>query len=124
MEKSIRTRAIFIALVIVACVIGIIGLPKNFEVLKENVRNRIRLGLDLRGGTHLVLQVHVEDAVNVTSDQAMERVRDELRAKNIPYVDVQKTDSTHVVVRGIPQAKAGDVRTLVSDQFSDWDVVA
>jgi preprotein translocase subunit SecD len=123
MEKKLRSRVLFIVVVVVVSILGIIGLPKNFTQLKDNVRDRIRLGLDLKGGTHLVLQVQVEDAVNITSDQALERFRDELKVKNIPYADLQKTDSTHILIKGIPQEKSADVQTLASEQFSDWDLV-
>ncbi len=85
METKLRARVIFIVVVIALCVVGIIGLPKNVQELRDNIHNRIRLGLDLSGGTHLVLQVQVEDAVNITADQALERLKDELKAKNIPY---------------------------------------
>ena len=129
MEMKIKGRAIFIAVVMVACILGVIGFPKNFQELKDNVRNRIRLGLDLKGGTHLVLQVQVEDAVNITADQALERLRDELKAKNVPYADVQKADDTQVqppkhriLVKGVPQEKAADLQTLSTEQFSDWDL--
>jgi preprotein translocase subunit SecD len=129
MEAKIKGRAIFIGVVMVVCVLGIIGFPKNFQDLKDNVRSRIRLGLDLKGGTHLVLLVNVEDAVNITSDQVLERLRDELKAKNIPYADVQKADDTQaqppkhrMVVKGVPQEKSSDLQTLASEQFSDWDL--
>jgi preprotein translocase subunit SecD len=129
MEMKIKGRAIFIGVVMLACVLGIIGFPKNFQELKDNVRSRIHLGLDLKGGTHLVLQVQVEDAVNITADQALERLRDELKAKNVPYADVQKADDTQVqppkhriLVKGVPQEKAADLQTLAGQQFSDWDL--
>jgi preprotein translocase subunit SecD len=129
MEMKIKGRAIFIGIVMVVCLLGIIGFPKNFQELKDNVRSRIRLGLDLKGGTHLVLQVQVEDAVNITADQVLERLRDELKAKNIPYADVQKADDTEaqppkrrIVVKGVPQEKAADLQTLSSEQFSDWEL--
>src|ERR1700674_4150648 len=118
---ELRTRVIIISAVIVACILGIIGLPRNFEQLKENIHNRLHLGLDLQGGTHLILQVQVEDAVNIATDQALERLRDEFKAKGIPYADIQKTDSTHIVMKGIPQEKSSEVQTLVGEQFSDWD---
>jgi preprotein translocase subunit SecD len=119
MERKIRDRFIFILAVIVVCVIGIVGLPRNFEQLKRNVGERIRLGLDLKGGTHLVLQVHVDDAVNLTTDQAVERLRDGLRTRNIPYAEVVKQDSTHILVKGIPQERSNDLQTLFNEQFSD-----
>lgn len=123
MQIKLRSRVIFIAVVVIISILGVIGLPRNFQQLKDNVHERIRLGLDLRGGTHLVLQVQVEDAVNITSDQALERFRDELKAKNIPYADIQKTDSTHILIKGIPQERSADVQTLANEQFSDWDLV-
>ncbi|HXX21871.1 MAG TPA: protein translocase subunit SecD [Terriglobia bacterium] len=129
MELKIKNRAIFIGVVIVASILGIIGFPKNFQELKDNVHSRIHLGLDLKGGTHLILQVHVEDAVNITADEVLERLSDELRVKNIPYADVQKADDTHarppihrILIKGIPQERATDLQTLASEQFSDWDL--
>jgi len=132
MEKKIRNRVIIIAAALVTCILGIIcyprndqetfGFPTNWQRLKENVRNRIRLGLDLKGGTHLVLQVQVNDAVNVTIDLAQERLRDELRARNIPATVEKKTEGgrTYLLITNVPQEKAGDLQTLAADQFPDW----
>jgi preprotein translocase subunit SecD len=132
MEKSIRNRVIIIAAALVACILGIIcyprndqetfGFPTTWQRLKENVRSRIRLGLDLKGGTHLVLQVQVNDAVNVTIDLAQERLRDELRARNVPATVEKKTDNgrTYLLITNVPQEKSGDLQTLATDQFPDW----
>ena len=132
MEIKIRNRVIIIAAVMLLCVLGMIcypaneqetvGFPRNFQRLKENVRNRIRLGLDLKGGTHLVLQVQVEDAINVTVDLAQERLRDELGAKGIPASIEKKTEEkrTYLLITGIPQDKSGDMQTLATEQFPDW----
>ncbi len=120
MKTKIRTRTIIITLIILACIFGIIGFPRNIQQLTQNLRDRIRLGLDLKGGTHLVLQVHVDDAVNVSTDQALERLRDGFRTKNIPYAEIPKTDNTHFLVKGVSQDRSADVQALVNDQFSDW----
>jgi preprotein translocase subunit SecD len=133
MESKIRNRAILILVVVIVSVLGIIcyprqelneriGFPTSLTRLRENVRDRIRLGLDLRGGTHLILQVNVEDAVNVTTDLTLERLRDELRARNIPFSDLQKVESTRLQLKGISDERAEEVRNLVSEQFSDWDI--
>jgi preprotein translocase subunit SecD len=127
METKIQNRAIFIACVVLASVLCIVGFPKNFQQLKQNVRDRIHLGLDLKGGTHLVLQVHVEDAVNITVDQALERFRDELRAKNIPADVEKKTEGNnppYLLITGIPSDRASDVQTIVNDEFQDWNLAA
>src|SRR2546425_9594879 len=81
MESKLKGRVLVILLVFLVCVFGIVGFPRNLIQLKDNLRSRIRLGLDLKGDTHLILQVQVEDAVNAVTDQALERLRDELRAK-------------------------------------------
>ena len=132
MEIRIRNRVIITAAVLLLCILGIvcypaneqetIGFPKTFQRLKENVRNRIRLGLDLKGGTHLVLQVQVEDAINVTVDLAQERLRDELKAKGIPANVEKKTEEerTYLLVTGIPQERSGEMQTLATEQFPDW----
>ncbi len=122
MEKSIRTRIVIYLIVVVICIIGITGLPRTYEQLKQNVANRIQLGLDLKGGTHLVLQVHVDDAVNVVTDQALERLRDGLQNRKIAYSDIRKTDMTHILVKGLSQSDISALETLVNDQFSDWTV--
>src|SRR5712692_8418039 len=120
---KLQTRVIFILIVILACVFGIGGFPKNVQQLKENLKNRIHMGLDLQGGTHLILQVQVDDAVKITRDQALERLRDELKARNIPYAEIEprETDSGAIQVKGVPQAKARDVQSLATEQFSDWE---
>jgi preprotein translocase subunit SecD len=129
METKIRARVIFIVVVIALCILGIIGFPKNVQELRENLHNRIHMGLDLKGGTHLVLQVNVEDAVNITADQVLERLKDELKAKNIPYADIQRENDTsvnppthRVILKGLTQEKSSDLQTLVNEQFSDWEL--
>jgi preprotein translocase subunit SecD len=122
MEHNLRWRLIFIAIVVIGSVLGIIGLPKNVQELKEDVKHRINLGLDLKGGTHMVLQVMVDDAVNITNDLARERLQEELKSRNLPYSDLQKVDTTHILIKGIPQERSSDLQALVSEQFSDWDL--
>ena len=129
METKIRGRAIFILVVVVACLLGVIGFPKNVQELKDNLHNRIHLGLDLKGGTNLVLQVQVEDAVNITAGEALERLKDELKAKNIPYADIQADDdktqtppSHRIMIKGIPQDRSSDLQAVAANQFSDWDL--
>jgi len=137
MEHKIRNRVILIAAVIVICILGIVcyprrdatideafGFPTSWQRLKENVRDRIRLGLDLKGGTHLVLQVQVEDAINVTVELTLERLRDELRAKGIPATAEKRSEEgrTYLLLTGIPQERAADLQRLINEQFPDWDL--
>ena len=54
------------------------------ELLNDN----IRLGLDLKGGSHLVLPVQVQDAVKADADQTMERLKDDLKKQNITWASM------------------------------------
>jgi preprotein translocase subunit SecD len=127
MDSKLRGRFLLTLGVILVCIVGLVwgdgltAFPRNITQLRENLRNRIRLGLDLRGGTHLILRVHVDDAINVTTDQTIERLKDELKNKNIPYDQIEKTDSTHILIKGLPQGRSGEFQTIISTQLSDWD---
>jgi preprotein translocase subunit SecD len=128
MSASLKTRVLIIIGLTLLCVFGLFGLPKfpptSWDELTGNFENRIKLGLDLRGGTQLVLQVQVEDAVNLECDRTVDRLTDLLRdpANNIPFDEVRKLDSTHILIRNIPSERVGDLRNLVADNFPGWDL--
>ena len=65
MQKNLAIKAFVIIGVLILFLFGIFGIPSKFngDGLKEAVLNRIHLGLDLKGGIHLILQVMVNDAV-------------------------------------------------------------
>src|SRR5579875_172124 len=119
-HTRLRNRTIFILVVLIASVLGLTGIPKNFQQLKENLANRIHLGLDLKGGTHMVLQVHVDDAVKVVTDQALERLRDEMSSRGIPYSSIERQGISSILIKGVPDEKSGDLDALVGQQFPTW----
>lgn len=128
MGKNIRARSIVIVAVIVACVIGIIGFPKSAAGLKKNWDNNIRLGLDLRGGTRLVLQVQVQDAVKADADQTMDRLKDDFKKQNVTWTSMDRNDpqrpedadTVEISIKGVPSSQTSAFRNLVNDKYSDW----
>src|ERR1035441_717331 len=82
MRKNVTGRTVVIVAVILLCVFLITvnrdewQFPKSLATLRQNLRHNIRLGLDLKGGSHLVLQVHVQDAIKAEADGVMERMKD------------------------------------------------
>jgi preprotein translocase subunit SecD len=110
-------------------VYGIFGVPGGVSgrALLASLQKRINLGLDLKGGTHLILQVQVADAVNVDSDNAVEILKSGLRAAKINYADVTKPDPNHpeqVVIKGVPPQSSSDLRTLVQDKLPEYDATS
>ena len=73
MIKSLRWKALVIAATVLLCIYGIIGLPKSKADIVANWNRNIRLGLDLRGGSQLVLQVQVQDAFKAEADRSIDR---------------------------------------------------
>ena len=94
MTKNLGWKLTIIVGILVVFVFGIFGIPKEWSGsgLLASVTDRIHLGLDLKGGTHLILQVQVNDAVNVDSDNAIARLKEDLRAKKINYAEITKPD--------------------------------
>ena len=78
MLKSLRWRWIVIVIVVVGCIAGITGVPKSAGELSQNLRRNIRLGLDLKGGSHIVLQIQVQDAFKAAADTAVDSLRQAL----------------------------------------------
>ncbi len=132
MDKNIRTKAIVIVATILICIYGIIGLPTSKEQLNQNVANSIKLGLDLRGGSQLVLQVQVQDAFKADADQGIERLKDEMLKAGIAYVSldrndpatIEDADKIHINVKGIPVDKTAPFRELLQLKFSNWQMAS
>jgi len=128
MQKKVTGRAVFIVAVIVVCIFGIIGLPKSGTSIRENIAHNIRLGLDLKGGSHLVLQVHVQDAVKNEADAAIEHMKDEMKKESIDYSSIDRNDpntvedakNIEIDVKGIPPIKTGQFRSMIADHFPQW----
>ena len=126
MNPNLKWKAVFIVLVIVGCIYGLIGLPTfptSFAQLKDNFGHQIKLGLDLQGGTHLILQVQTQEAIAQDTDQTVDRLTSQMRAKNIRYEEVRRVDDTHILVRNIAPDQLSDFRDLVSTQLQNvWDL--
>jgi preprotein translocase subunit SecD len=126
MNPNLKWKAVFIVVVIVGCIYGLLGLPTfptSAADLKSNFAHQIKLGLDLQGGTHLILQVQVQEAIAQETDQTVDRLTNQLRAKNIRYDEVRRVDDTHIVVRNVPSEQLSDFRDLVAAQLQNvWDM--
>ena len=53
----------------------------------------MKLGLDLRGGVHFLMEVDMDTALSKLQEQTMDNMRSDLREKNIPYATVRKIDN-------------------------------
>jgi preprotein translocase subunit SecD len=128
MKRSLYIKAGAIVAITLVCLYGIFGLPTSMKQLEDNFRQNIKLGLDLRGGSQLVVQVQLHEAFRAEADQVIDRLRRSMGDKGITYgtIDRNEPDSLanaatiQVDVKGVDQNKVSDFRTLVGADFPQW----
>ncbi|MBX5495577.1 MAG: protein translocase subunit SecD [Bryobacteraceae bacterium] len=130
MQKNLKYKWATIVITILICLYGIIGLPKSKDELVANWNRNIRLGLDLKGGSHLVLQVQVQDAFKAEADRVIERIKEDLRRAGINYVamdrndpnSIETADQIQINIKGIPSERSGDFRRIISEEYQAWNL--
>src|SRR5579863_2649917 len=128
MNKNLLWKMVAIVGILFFFVFGIFGIPQSFsgKGLLTAMTKNIHLGLDLSGGTHLILQVQVNDAVNVDSDNAVEVLKEQLNKKKIAFADITKPDPQnapdHVVLKGVPATSRTDLLSIVQDRLPEYDI--
>jgi preprotein translocase subunit SecD len=114
MKKNIRWKVITIIAVIVL-----------MAVLSYPPKDKIQLGLDLKGGMHLVMRVITDDAIDNETDNEILRLQQQLRRKNITeYGTIAKVDGRNgqFNITGFASDLGREIRDLLNDQFKEWDI--
>jgi preprotein translocase subunit SecD len=129
MGKNLKGKTAFIVALLVVFVYGIFGIPHGIspDALKQALTDRISLGLDLKGGIHLVLQVHVAEAVGLTTDRDVSRLQDDLAKAGVTGAVVTKPDPVGhpetIAVGAVPAANASAARgVLQGNDYSNYDM--
>ncbi|MGH9771283.1 MAG: protein translocase subunit SecD [Candidatus Acidiferrales bacterium] len=123
MVSQLKWKFVFITIVILLCFFGLIGMPEfptTLTQVRQNLADRIKLGLDLKGGSDLVLQVQVQEAIGQRCDGAFDDLTKQLHTKNIGFGEIRRVDDTHILVRNVDPATSGSLSDLINSQFSDW----
>ncbi len=128
MITNLKVKALLILAVVVACAYGLVGVPTSLSQAKQNLQQNVRLGLDLRGGSHLVLQVQVQDAFKEEADLAIDRLKQEMARENIPYDSIDRNDpnsletadTIQINIHGVPLDSTAVFRQMVTDRFPQW----
>ena len=124
MNKNLNRKMALIIACLAVCVYGFTGVPSGFsgKALTDSITRRIHLGLDLRGGAHLILQVVVSEAIGAETDDAIGRVQQDLKTANLTFTQVYKPDPVKqpevIRVEGTAPASSSSVQTTLDDKFS------
>src|SRR5882757_1771562 len=125
MNPNLKWKAVFIVFVILASIYLLIGyptFPTSVAQIKDNFSHQIKLGLDLQGCTHLIIQVQVQDAIAQETDQMVDRLNKQLRDRKIPFDEIRRVDGTHILVRNVDPSQNSAFRDFINQQFGNtWD---
>jgi preprotein translocase subunit SecD len=89
-NKNLRWRVIAIA--------AVIGLAVwSFYPPSQ----KVNLGLDLRGGVHMVLRVQTDAALRIETETTVERLRERLSTAGVQFAKLEVTSPTEFVAEGI-----------------------
>ena len=132
MKNNLTARTVVIVVTLLICVFGIIDFPKSGADLVKNFKDNIRLGLDLKGGTHLVLEIQVQDAVKADADQSAERLKEDLKKQNIAWnsmdtpdvAKVEDADNVAITIKGIPATQSSAFRGIVGERYTTYVLTA
>ncbi len=105
MYKNLRWKVITVLAVVVLAVVAFYP-PQS----------KIKLGLDLQGGVHLVLRVNTEDALELETETTSEQLSVSLKDAGITVGSLRPTSLTTFQVDGVPPDRDQQFRQLAQDQ--------
>jgi preprotein translocase subunit SecD len=114
-------RLILIIATLLFFIFGIFGIPHGVtpSALKAALLQRIHLGLDLKGGEHLILQVMVNEAIGATTDADLVHMQTDLSTAGITATGSKPNtgDPSIIQFAGIPTEKIGDAESALSNTY-------
>ena len=123
MQKNLKAKTLAIIAILLIFIYGIFGLPKGVSgsALKAALQKNINLGLDLKGGTHLVLQVMVDEAVGAATDSDAGAIQASLAQNGVAGAAVTKPDPKRadvIQISGVAADRSADVNSVLNSSYS------
>ena len=79
---------------------------------------KVRLGLDLKGGVHMVLRVQTDDALRIETETSMERFREVLGVRNVSVSGMTVESPTRFLVEGVSESEDAEFRSVSDEQLT------
>jgi len=109
MNKSLTWKIGLVVAVIVLSIVMLVP-PKD----------KINLGLDLKGGMHLILQVQTEQAVAIQTDNNVNQLRNTFKEGSIKFDKVLRKAHNRIEISGTQYDDERKIRDILDDDYRDW----
>jgi preprotein translocase subunit SecD len=97
----------------------ILAIVALFAVSALPLGEKINLGLDLRGGMYLVLEVQTDDAIDAELDRAAELIVEQTAAEGLTGVAVRRGEGRSLIVSGVPQTAETTINRIGADYLGE-----
>lgn len=125
MNRSFRWRTVTVVMTVLMALFFLA--PSVFEVPAGGrgllPSQSIKLGLDLRGGIHMVLEVQVDKAVENTIDRLIEELRRELRDKEVATRNWTRKGTSTLAFDLISRSRRAALDELITDNYPNLEEV-
>ncbi|SVC46083.1 uncharacterized protein METZ01_LOCUS298937, partial [marine metagenome] len=78
---------------------------------------KVRLGLELKGGVHMVLRVQTDDALRIETETSLERVREVLEVRSVRVGTMMLESPTRFRVEGVSPTQDAEFRAITDEQL-------
>lgn len=96
--------------------------PRTPEWLEALGAQPMKLGLDLRGGVHFLMEVDVDTAIARRVESMVGNIRNELRDEKIRYRQIQKIDNTGIAISFDDRATLDKAYTQLRSRNPELDI--
>jgi len=120
--KRLKWRGLIVICVLVLAIIYLIPtfvseLPSWWKEFLP--QNKIQLGLDLKGGIHLVLGVKAEEAVKTSVDNLADEIETNLREEKLPYLEVKREGLKDIKVILVRKEDVEHFKKIIEEKIPD-----
>ena len=132
-KKNVLQRTIIILIVTLIGIYIVVGPRRRPTVqdftwsgIKTNLAQNIKLGLDLKGGSHLVMRVKVEEFLKTLTETNTNAIRKALEDAGLPVKDVRPevaSGSYRIVLEGNDASQLSAMQETVTQKvgLEDWN---
>ena len=124
MKANLKTRLVLVSLVVLVSLIYAVPSTPLYRFIPQGIKKvlpskKVNLGLDLQGGTHLVLEVDTGEAVATVVRNHVPDVRRTLEHKGIQVVSVAPDEDVRkrLTVRIAEEAGVARARQALADEY-------